>query len=342
MGPDPVEQGDLDELVREVGRLCDRGDWDGLVDLRDRCRRALERGRQLWPAASLAEYRLALDAPGAWAGAVLVDGAGFGALGPLTEVAASTHTWADLEAHIPDGPLVAVTAHERAIHGDATAGATRRLDPGVLDLPLVLQPWEPAYPVATYHADRAELPAPEAPPLDRCALPAPGPTVDDLDVTLALAELTRTWTRDSNGTCATVAVEGSALNAIAALGLAAVRLGEVDAAGALARMAWAGASGGAHGRRRGMAAGRFDAWWALAALAGMLDRWPVEPGELGEAAGELRWFCFEDDGPRTGWHLDLAIEDPAEGIAWAVTATDRREDGRPAGSAAGSPPTARR
>ena len=59
-----VELGDLDELVRQVDRLGDAEDWDGLVDLRDRCRRALERGRQLWPAASLAEYRLALDAPG--------------------------------------------------------------------------------------------------------------------------------------------------------------------------------------------------------------------------------------------------------------------------------------
>ena len=71
-----VELADLDELVRQIDRLCDDDDWDGLVDLRDRCRAALERGKQLWPAASLAEYRLALDAPGSFAGQVLVPGHG--------------------------------------------------------------------------------------------------------------------------------------------------------------------------------------------------------------------------------------------------------------------------
>jgi hypothetical protein len=83
-----VDLGDLDELVRQVDRLADGDDWHGLLDLRDRCRRALERGRQLWPAASLAEYRLALDAPGKWAAAMLVPDAGRFALGPLSEVAA--------------------------------------------------------------------------------------------------------------------------------------------------------------------------------------------------------------------------------------------------------------
>ena len=42
-----VELGDLDELTRMVDRLCGVGDWDGLVELRDRCRAALERGKQL-------------------------------------------------------------------------------------------------------------------------------------------------------------------------------------------------------------------------------------------------------------------------------------------------------
>ena len=59
-----VELGDLDELTRQIDRLCSTRDWDALVDLRDRCRRALERGKQLWPAAAHAEYRLALEACG--------------------------------------------------------------------------------------------------------------------------------------------------------------------------------------------------------------------------------------------------------------------------------------
>ena len=106
-----VDEGDVDELVRLVDRLSGARDWDGLVELRDRCRWALERGRQLWPIASLAEYRLALDAPAEWAGPVVAEGAGRFALGPLAEVAASTHTWAELRDHLPPGPMAAVTAH---------------------------------------------------------------------------------------------------------------------------------------------------------------------------------------------------------------------------------------
>ncbi|CAN5244970.1 hypothetical protein BH18ACT4_BH18ACT4_04190 [soil metagenome] len=55
-----VNGNDLDELVREVDRRAGRRDWEGLVELRDSCRAAFARGFQLWPAASLAEYRLAL------------------------------------------------------------------------------------------------------------------------------------------------------------------------------------------------------------------------------------------------------------------------------------------
>ena len=57
-------QGDLDELVRHVDRLCSTREWDELVRLRDKAKAAIERGHQLWPAASWAEYRLALEAPG--------------------------------------------------------------------------------------------------------------------------------------------------------------------------------------------------------------------------------------------------------------------------------------
>ena len=90
----------------------------------------------------------------------------------------------------------------------------------------------------------------------------------------------------------------------------------------MAAMAWAAASGGAHGRRRGMAAGRFGAWWTLAALTGLADDWPVPPNELGRAGRELRFFRWDPGGPPLGWSLDLAVDDPAEGIAWALTAND--------------------
>lgn len=316
-----VELGDLDELVRHIDRLVAAAAWDDLVDLRDRCRAALARGKQLWPAASLAEYRLALDAPGPWAGAVLVPGAGHLSLGPLPEVAASTHRWAELADHIPDGPARTVAAHERVVRGEDLT-ADPRLDLQVLDLPARLQPWEPAYPLAEYGAHEVHLPGPVLPTRWATPLPRPGPRVDDPDATSALIELTRAWTAESDGRAEAVAVEGDALAAIAALGPTRARVAPLTFAQGLAVLAWTGASGGAHGRRRGMAAGRFGAWWAVAALTGLVDDWPVPPDELGEAGAELEWSTWDAWEPDTGWRSHLAVHDPVEGLAWALAATD--------------------
>ena len=102
------------------------------------------------------------------------------------------------------------------------------------------------------------------------------------------------------------------------------RLAPLAPAEALAWLAWAGASGGAHGRRRGAAIGRFGAWWTVAALGGALDEWPLPPDEVGELAGELRWWWWDAGEPPLGWELQLAVEDPAEGYAWAISAHDAR------------------
>ena len=321
MNAELVEAGDLDELTRHIDRLSAAGDWDGLVDLRDRCRRALERGKQLWPAASHAEYRLALEAPARWAGAVLVPGAGAFALGPLPEVAASTHTWDSLAPYVPAGPPAAVTAHERVVRGEDLTGDDR-VATGVLEVPLRLQPWEPAYPLAMYKADEALFDDVPPPPMTALELPSPGAVVDDPDAVRALTDLASAWTEGSNGRAAAVAVEGDAGAAIAALRPSGARVAVVDLAHAVAVMASAGASGGAHGRRRGMAAGRFGAWWALAALAGLLDDWPPPPDELGAATARLRFVRWADPADPTGWSLRLAVEDPDDGLAWAVAATD--------------------
>jgi hypothetical protein len=316
-----VELADLDELVRQIDRLCDEEAWDGLVDLRDRCRAALERGKQLWPAASLAEYRLALDAPGSFAGQMIRPEAGHLALGPLPEVAASRHTWLELRDAIPPGPLITVTAHERVARGEDLS-TEERLDDRVLDLPSRLATWEPHYAVALYEADVARFPPPELPPRIDTALPPAGRRWDDALVTTALLDLPRAWTAESDGRAEAVAVEGSALSAIAALGPPRARVSELDPSTAVAWLAWVGASGGAHGRRRGMAAGRFGAWWASAALGGVDDAWPVPPDEMGTIVSELRWFAWDAGEPDTGWRFHLAVEDPAEGLAWAVAATD--------------------
>lgn len=317
-----LASGDLDELLRWVDRLCAAHDWDGLVALSDRSREAFEQsGRQLWPITSQAEYRLALEAPAVFAAPVLVEGAGRFALGPLPEVAASTHLWAELAPYVQPGPAAALAAHERVVRGDVV-GAGEMPSPAVLELPTVLQRWEPAYAVATYRSDGADFPPPPLPALGALVCPEPGPAVADPDVEQALRALVERWVVESNGAVTVAAVHGSAEEAVAALGHRRVRWAEVAAGEALAAMAWAGASGGAHGRRRGSALGRFGAWWALAALAGLLDDWPVPPADLERAAGEIRWARWHPDGAERGWSLHLAMEDPDENLAWAVAATD--------------------
>ena len=317
-----VADGDLDELLRLLDRLVGQEAWADVVDLRDRSRRAfLETGRQLWPAASAAEYRLALEAPGRWAAGVLAEGTGTFALGPLSEVAASTHAWSDLAPFAPPGPVSTLAGHERVLRGDDLSGDDR-LDARVLDLPLTLQPWEPAYALAVYEPEVARFPSPPSLALTVMDLPPPGRAVADGEATEALEGLVRPWRDASGGTFAVAAVEGDAGSAVAALGYARAAWREVEAGDALARMAWAGASGGAHGRRRGAAVGRFGAWWALAALTGRLEDWPVPPAELGAEAARLRWALWHPVEPALGWELHVAVGDPDDGLAWAVEAGD--------------------
>jgi hypothetical protein len=97
-----VDAADPAELLAAVDGLCASRDWDALVDLARRCRDAIELGRQLWPVATHIDYRLAREAPPAYAAAVLRPGAGRFALGPLTEVAATAHDWPSLSPHLAD------------------------------------------------------------------------------------------------------------------------------------------------------------------------------------------------------------------------------------------------
>ncbi len=316
-----VERADPDELVRIIDGLCAAGDWDGITELRDRCRHAVERGKQLWGVAEHAVYRLALEAPGQWAGPEVVAGAAPFALGPLPEVAAQGHDWEELAPHIPPGPARAITAHERVLRGENLTG-DETITAGVLEIPLRLEPWEPRYPLAEYRSNRAEFPSPPPPPLEEVTLPAPGERVDDPTVTEALLGLVKPWIEESNGRAQAAAVQGTAPAALAALGVRRARLASISAAEALAAMAWSAASGGAHGRRRGAAPGRFGAWWAAAALADLLDEWPLDGDVLGAAVAGMRWYAWSDLVPPTGWTLYLAAEDPPRGRAWAVAAVD--------------------
>ena len=317
-----VGRNDPDELVRFVDRLTDRGDWDGLVATARACRAAASTGRQLWPVTSLAEYRLALRAPGPWAAAVLTDDAGWLALGPLSEVAASTHTWAELAPWLEPGPIAAYVAQERVLRGEDLRGADIAAD--VLELPARRSSRGKApYALPEYKDDRATFDPPPAPAghaAGRCPHPARRPSTATT-ARCALAELVGHWARDSDGRVEACCVEGDQRDAIAALGVPRARAAELDAGQALAWMAWGAASGGAHGRRRGGAAGRFGAWWTAAAVAG-LD-WPPDPAALTAAAAELRWFWWDPYEPRTGWQLHLAVWDPADDVAWALSAVDQ-------------------
>jgi hypothetical protein len=175
--------------------------------------------------------------------------------------------------------------------------------------------------LASYRPDKADFPPPALPALTIADLPPmPYESSTDVDEALALRALVATWLTDSNGRSEAVGVEGSALTAISALGVTRARVAEVTLAEAMALMAWAGASGGAEGRRRGMAWGRFLAWECAAELAGV----DIED-DVGGAADELRWFVWDTGTSDTGWSLRLAVDDPEGGCAWALAATDRAD-----------------
>jgi hypothetical protein len=315
-----IHRADLDGLVRLVDTVCAAGDWPTLLELRNRSRAAVSTGRQLWPVATLAEYRLALWAPAEWATQVLDEDSGRFTIGPLTEVVAQHHQFSDLRAALPEGPRVGFIAHECALRGQLLPADLAN----PLEIPFQLQSWEPQYSLAEYSDEGLAAAAPALP--ESHAFTAAGGddsvVIDDPEVTLAVRQLIEPWTTSSNGRVEIVAVEGSAGSAVTALGVAAGRLAPVEGSLAMAWLAWAGASGGAHGRRRGAAIGRFGAWWTVAALADLADKWPVEPDEIGEAVESLDWYWWDAGEPRLGWELQLAVADRAEGYAWAISAHD--------------------
>ncbi len=308
---------ELDDLLRNVDRLCVSRDWPALLALYHSARTSHERGRQHWPAAEYAAYRLALEAPGPFAGQVIVEAAGRFALGPLTEVAASTHTWDESGPHIPPGPLAAMTAHERVIRGEDLTEASD-VDPSVLTIPLALEEWETSYTCATYRPDKADFPAPLLPATHPIELPPPPHEhTTDVDETRALRGLAATWVSESNGAADAVAIAGDGPQAIAALGVSAARACALTPGQAFAAMAWTAASGGANGRRRGMAWGRYLAWECASVLL------EVEIEDVGAHVDELGWYLWDALEPQTGWSLRLAVDDPANGCAWALWAVDQ-------------------
>jgi len=316
---DLIRRADLDELVRFVDGTCDSRDWDLLVDIRNEARSAVSTGRQLWPIATLANYRLALWSPAEYAVRALDDTARTFMPGPVSEIIAEHHTWEELEEHLADGHDRSLVAHERAMRGDGIS----EQETSALEIPMELQEWEPRYVMANYTDDGVDFPSPELPPLIDPMECVESESIDDLDSVLAFRRLIEPWTAQSNGSAEAVVVEGGAPEALGALGLSHARTAPLAPDEALGWLAWAGASGGSHGKRRGAATGRGEAWWFLATFVGLADEWPCDANELGDVISSLEFTAFTyDKAPTVGWGLHLVIEDPEEGLAIALRATD--------------------
>jgi hypothetical protein len=320
-----IDRSDLDGLVRTVDDLCSSRDWPSLLQLRNSCRLATASGKQLWPASTLAEYRLALLAPAHIAAKVLEEGSGRFTLGPLTEVIAQSHQWSDLQDELPHSPIASFVAHECALRGQHIENPAGIFD--ALETPLELQPWEPNYELAIYRDNSAEFPSPELPPTSTgrvvtAALSSESENVLDNGVVDAAHQLVAAWTTSSNGTLQVGAARGDETHALASVAIASATLRKLEPTQALALLAWAGASGGAFGRRRGAAAGRDSAWWLLGALSGRAHQWPLGNDEMGDVLHSLKWWWFDADQNPTGWQLQLVIVDEQRGLSWAINARD--------------------
>jgi hypothetical protein len=320
-----IEAADMNALLRVVDGFCATADWDQLLELADRCEEAIERGKQLWPIAAHVDYRLALEAPGELAASVLDPNFGRFAVGPLTEVAAFRHSWDELAPHIEDARVAAYVAQERVLRGETLVG-DERSHTEVLELPARLLEWEPTYALASYGHNYVEVAEPWEPkePLHEEGI-SPAEKIHDAELEDALLDLVHPWTAESNGAARAVVVEGDAASAAGALTYGTLRVGALEPSEALQRVAWAAASGGAYGRRRGAALGRSMAWYCGALLADA--PWPPTE-ELGDHIGGLRWYRWDEGAEEKGWVLRLAVENPDQGWSAAIGATDIKEEDR--------------
>jgi hypothetical protein len=319
-----VEAADLNALLGAVDSMAGQRAWDRLVDLAEMCEEALERGKQLWPIADHIDYRLALDAPGDYAGSVLGPDASRFVLGPLTEVAASSHNWRELAEHLESGVVAAYVAQERVLRGERLGG-DELAHPEVLELPMQLLDYEPTYCLATYRRDAVEVSEPWDPDDPMQAIePRTATELDEPELADALLELVLPWISESNGAARAAVVEGDAAGAASALAVDGFLMGPLTTEEALQRMAWAGASGGAYGRRRGAALGRFLALYTSSLISDL--RWPPDWDELGATLDQLSFYRFDEPDMGEGWILRLVVEDSEQGWAAAISASDLVEE----------------
>jgi hypothetical protein len=241
-------------------------------------------------------------------------------MGPLTEVIAQNHQWSELSEFLESSPTSTYIAYECAIRGQQVDG---ELFPA-LESPCTLLPVESNYALAEYHDNEAKFPTPAIPEMGNAiAVPASSANVvHDSEVATAIHQLVDAWTTQSNGALRISCVDGSVLDALAALEVQEARLSLLTSSDALAWLTWAGASGGAHGRRRGNALGRDAAWWTIAALTEKTFHWPIGNEELEDATNSLQWFWWDNNEPTTGWNIKLCAHHAERNRSWAISLND--------------------
>ncbi|WAL75135.1 hypothetical protein OU787_28600 [Kitasatospora sp. YST-16] len=295
-------------------RLAEQGRWDELLE-RFRLARALGD-----PLSGPLGHLLAYGAPAALAARLFDPDGGPGApataadhdAGPLWEVLATRHPRAVLDALPLPPPIRRLAAHTRALLGE-DPGADA-LDP--TGVPYRLQPWEEGgwerdTRVREYlpggGARRAlHLAPPTREGLAVLELPNPGSRLTGLPATAALAALAD-WTT-------AVCVRGRAADAAAQLaGGPEVTGGRLPFAAlypALVHLASARPD-------RGTAQGRLAVWQLLTAMDGA-----ATPSRPRAEALVARLHCLAWTEPADDLrHLHLALEDPATGLAWALSGT---------------------
>ena len=193
----------------------------------------------------------------------------------------------------------------------------------MLTVPLALEDWEVVVPGGDVPA--RTRPSSLRPTYLRSSRSScrrtPHELTTDVDEAQSLRGLAATWIDESNGHADAVAVNGSALQAVAALGLSRARVVVLTPGQAFGVMAWTGCQRRRQGTAAGHGLGPLLAW----ECASILLRVDIE--DVGAHVDELAWFAWDAFEPQTGWSLRLAVEDPANGCAWAVAATDQSETG---------------
>ncbi len=318
-----INTSDHAELLRWIDRFDTAGSFDALIDLVIACNGAVERGHQLGGVAAHAAYRIALHGPLDAFVEVMDETDDRFTPGPFAEVLAYTHPYQTLSEELPLGALRLSALAESALRTPHEIAAVAMDE--MYELPTTLLSWEPEYALAEYYDTEGIFP-PYSPTGTLPALQVPQRSQEQAtrrtpdQVSYALSDVVAHWSSGSTGRTEHLTIHGTAIGALGELGIRRGQLQPISLADAMGLMAWAGASGAANGRRRGAAAGRFAAWSVLAELAGV--EWPPDPALLEAQLHGIGWYTFDAGAPVLGWQFRFAIEDPANGIAWVISADD--------------------